>query len=161
MPNSASVDAKKTRDRSLEPKSEMECSCVPLIDDNVGSATTQTCGNFCSNTNAKMQRTIVWNIMRNFYIASAASSSSCASPTGENYLTSRNGSTEDFQLKRLLSERVGNAGDRKFLINAKWWNQWCDFVNFGKDEGSKHIDEEDTNGESFFERPRRSTSTQP
>ena len=121
MPNSASVDAKKTTGRVSKIKNEFECNCVPLIDDNVGSSTTQTCGNFCANTNAKMQRTIVWNIMRNFYIASAASSS-CASPDSENYFTGNNEKQDDFQLKKLLSERVGNAGDRKFLVNAKWWN---------------------------------------
>ena len=32
--------------------------------------------------------------------------------------------------RSLLSSNLGAAGDTRFLVNAKWWNKWCDFVNF-------------------------------
>jgi hypothetical protein len=24
----------------------------------------------------------------------------------------------------------GRLGDKKYLISAQWWREWCDFVNF-------------------------------
>ena len=45
---------------------EEHCNCVPLIEDPVESSI--VCGNFCVNTKPSSQRTIVWNLMRNFYI---------------------------------------------------------------------------------------------
>ena len=25
---------------------------------------------------------------------------------------------------------LGKVGDKKYLIGASWWREWCDYVNF-------------------------------
>jgi hypothetical protein len=28
----------------------------------------------------------------------------------------------------------GELGSKKYLISSHWWNQWCDYVNFDKQD---------------------------
>ena len=32
--------------------------------------------------------------------------------------------------KDILKQNTGLLGDRKYLIDSQWWQQWCDYVNF-------------------------------
>ena len=30
----------------------------------------------------------------------------------------------------LVKATSGKVGDKKYLISAQWWREWCDYVNF-------------------------------
>lgn len=30
----------------------------------------------------------------------------------------------------LNKAKHGKIGDKKYIISANWWRQWCDYVNF-------------------------------
>lgn len=40
---------------------------------------------------------------------------------------------------------TGRIGEKKYLVSATWWRQWCDFVNFDQNSAAGAT----TNIESF------------
>ena len=71
----------------------------------------------CKNLSSLRQRKIVWDLLRTNYIQHSKSAQIKIA-------------RDKFDYKNLLSFSLGANGEKKFLISAKWWNKWCDYVNF-------------------------------
>lgn len=72
-------------------------------------------------------------------------------PESEKQIIERLLKEEHFEDKSMsLKSNSGKAGEKKYLLHSKWWNQWCDYVNFnlgpsyeliGDDQEGKMIEE--------------------
>lgn len=79
------------------------------------------CGLYCQNTAPEVQRNIIANILKQHY------------------------KKKPFIYSEAILGNTGECGDEKVIINARWWRNWCDYVNF----------------ESLFEHPNFSSKTSP
>lgn len=43
--------------------------------------------------------------------------------------------------------------DKKYLISAKWWQQWCDYVNFTVESSSSDSDADHNSLQIFYSKP--------
>ena len=36
----------------------------------------------------------------------------------------------EITVRELLTSKLGNPQDLKFVLCSAWWNKWCDYTNF-------------------------------
>ena len=65
------------------------------------------CGPFWQNTSADFQCSIIFKVLKRLYK-----------------------SNSNLKYNDAIKSNNGSIGDEKFIISAKWWREWCDYVNF-------------------------------
>ena len=76
----------------------------------------KVCSSYCKHLSAHRQRKVVKKLMLDYYNK-----------------TLKETNVSHFDKEPRVYENMmdfGKAGDRKFFVDAVWWRQWCDYVNF-------------------------------
>lgn len=79
-----------------------ESQPYPLPEEDTNNV--EICGQYCRNIGSANQRDIIRNVMKREY--------------GEDAKVFMNKGDQGF------------PNERKYIIDAKWWRQWCDYTEF-------------------------------